>query len=197
MRCRPVRRCGSSKARGFTLLELSLAMAVAGILVALLVAAWLQANRSGTRSAQEAAEDRAALELTRTLRTLVEGAQWSTSSHLPQGTLRWEVAPQAFTLWSKAALGLPGPGRWQLRVQGTALEATVEDAQGGGTLQRRWEGVSDFRIDVAQRRVEGPGEQLEWLTADRWDPALPFRPVAVRMTWLTTQGQTRWVTSWP
>lgn len=191
-----MRRYGFSRARGFTLLELSLAMAVAGILVALLVAVWLQASRAGARSAQEAAEDRAALDLTRTLQTLVEGAQWSISSHLPQGALRWEIAPGAFTLWSKAASGLAGPGRWQLRVQGNVLEATVEDAQGAGIVQRRWDGVADVQIEVAQRRVEGTGEQLEWVTTDRWEPALPFRPVAVRITWLTPQGQTRWVTSW-
>lgn len=192
-----MRRCESSRARGFTLLELSLAMAVAGILVALIVAAWLQVNRAGMRDAQEAADDRATLEMARLLQALVNGTQWSTSSHLPMGTLRWEASPKTFALWSTTTEGMPGPGRWRLSNLGTALEASVEDAQGGGLLQRRWEGVADLRVDVAQRRVEGSGEQLEWLTVDRWDPSTPFRPVAVRITWLTSQGQSRWVSSWP
>lgn len=171
-------------------------MAVAGILVALLVAAWLQATRAGTRGAQEAAEDRAEAELGRMLHAVLEGAQWSVNSHLPQGVMRWEAGPGAFSLWSRAADGLPGPARWRVWVTGNGLDASVEDAQGQGARQRHWQGVMDLRLEVVQQKVEGPGDSMVWITPNQWDPAIPFRPVALRITWLTIKGQMRTVTSW-
>jgi prepilin-type N-terminal cleavage/methylation domain-containing protein len=191
-----MRRCASSRDRGFTLLELSLAMAVAGVLVALLVAAWLQANREGVRYAREVAEDRSTREMERWLEAMVNGAQWSASSHLPQGSMRWEAAPRAFSLWSREGAGLPGPARWHLTAEGGGLDIFIEDAQGEGTRHRRWEGVADLRLDLAQRRVEGTGERMDWFTVDQWDGALPFRPAAIRVTWLTAKGEMRWVTAW-
>ena len=174
--------------RGFTLLELSLAMAVAGLLVALLVAAWVQANREGLRRTAEAEAFRRREALRTRLLGVAQDALWTSASHLPQGALPWRSQAGAITFWSRQAGGRPGPGRWQWSVQGNAMEAQVEDVGGGGAAAERWEGVTDLRIWVAQRQVALEGEGLAWIGLDQWDPGLPFRPLGLRLQWRRSDG---------
>ena len=192
-----MRRCAFPKREGFTLLELSIAMSVAGVLVALLVAAWVQACREGIRISGEAAHNRSGVEMARQLQHLLESAVWSATSIQPQGVLKWESGPRYFTMWSRDAGGMPGPARWRIACDGRKLVAQAEDPMGQAGIPRVLDGIADLRLDVAQQRVDSAGESLSWISPENWDPSQPFRPVAFRIRWLTTAGDAQWVEAWP
>lgn len=192
-----MRHCGSASAKGFTLLELTLALAVSGLLVTLLVGAWIQAARAGVLGSREASELRGEVELERLAMEMVEGAIWTSSSHLPQGALPWSQQGREITFWSRVGRGdIPGPARWRLESADNKLVMSAEDAQGIANWHRIFEGPQGLQMELAQRIVTTGGEQVAWGPVNNWDPALPFRPLGVRLRWKSIAGVDREATAW-
>ncbi|GEM_PF-6457633 len=176
-----MRRCGFPERRGFTLLEMTLAIAASGMVVALLVAVWIQAVRAGERSALEAAEARSRADLLEVIRAVAEGAQWQSNSHLPQGTPRWEGGPGRALLWSRDCRGQgPGPSCWEFALRpGVGLDVQATDPGGAVLWRRQWPAVTGFSWAVCQDRMDTGGENFGWIPVGEWEPAVPFRPQAI------------------
>ncbi|WP_306591283.1 hypothetical protein [Geothrix sp. 21YS21S-4] len=183
--------------RGFTLLELTVALASAALLVALLVGVWLQVVRSAEKQAHDAEVSRTRAELHRTLESVVAGAQWTANSQAPQGSLVWEQGEGKLVLWSREGLGrFAGPTRWWFQCDAEGLQAVVEDPQEGGRVIRRWSGVRRVQLECCRVESGLEGETIRWLPFDQWDVAWPFRPVGLRLVVEDASGLSWKVVSW-
>lgn len=194
-----MRRSGSCPSlRGFTLLELSFALAVSGVLVALLVGVWIQVFRTSAAVSQEALRLRERRARLQDLQGILDGAQWTATSLAPQGGMAWSGAEGRIQLWSRDSRGgSPGPVLWTLDWQvPSGLQSRWQDPQGGttGELARDAEEPVELRLEALEELVSPEGEELRWVRIQDWMPGLPFRPLGLRLGVRFEDGERRWLT---
>lgn len=176
-------RCSGSCRNGFTLLEMVLALLCSGILVAALVAVWIQVVRTSTATALESAVQSRRETLQRRMVRLASSLRWTPTSHLPQGTLPWRATGTSIRFWSGESFGTaPGPVSWVFEEQGGTWTARRED-QGSSPDLLPLEDVAEFRLESLRGETGAAGERVQWIPLEAWDPALPFRPLAFRFRW--------------
>ena len=179
-----------TRPRGFTLIELSVALAITG-LVALLVYATADAGYDTKRRLDLS---RRSLQSARAMRILLQDALRNARPAARIGdtvfTLEKRQGPDgepADRLSFVTAGGLAPLARgrdWLVRVEpssgGVAFSALPLDGSRGGRFVGRLEGVTGLRV-----RVKQPGLDTAWV--DRW--ALPSSvPRAVELTYWTAAG---------
>lgn len=172
-----------TRIRGFTLLEMVLALAVTGLLVGVLVGAWVHVLRAASRAEQESREARERQDFRNRLARLLEGLVWSGNSLAPQGTLPIEQQSGRLSFWSREAFGqAPGPVRWVLvwnAEQG--LQARIEDPQVGNLPGFEARTMDSLRLEALQTEIQLGGERVQWVGPESIDPGQPFRPQAFRL----------------
>lgn len=185
-----MRSCASCPERGFTLMEMVLALAVTGLLVGVLVGAWVQVVRTASRAEQEAREERDREISSTRLTRLLDGIAWSGQSLTPQGTLRIELEGERLSFWSRESLGqAPGPVRWILEAgAGRGLRAWIEDPQVGVLPGFEAPELDSLRFEVLLGEIQTNGENLQWTSPQPIVQGSPFRPLAFRIL-LGRQGQ--------
>lgn len=176
-------RCSGSCRNGFTLLEMVLALLCSAILVAALVAVWIQVVRTSTATALESAAQSRQVTLQRRMVRLASSLRWTPTSHLPQGALPWRAAGTSIQVWSGESFGTaPGLAAWVFEEHGGAWTARgTEDNSSLDLLPM--EDVAEFRLELLRGETGAAGERVEWIPLETWDPALPFRPLAFRFRW--------------
>lgn len=173
------------RSQGFTLLELTLALACSGLLVGALVTIWVQVIRTTTASSVESVAQGQKRDLHRQLQRLVSTLQWTPSSHLPQGVLAWGASETGFMVWSKESFGAsPGPVRWTFQIQDGVWMGQWEDPTPGaeGGRQGLWPlaGVAELRLELLKGELSTQAEQVQWVDFKAWDPSQIFRPLGFR-----------------
>jgi prepilin-type N-terminal cleavage/methylation domain-containing protein len=174
----------SPSVRGFTLLEMVIALTISGILVTLVVSVWLQVIRASTQITLEVVQLRERESQRRALCRILEGIQWSSTSLASQGGLPWQTRGNAVAFWSRETLGrFPGPGLWIIEPNGNAQCCDPD----GGFGDVRWSELQTLRLEVLFYRATIEGEQLDWIAPSSWEPGSPFRPIGLRF-WITWKG---------
>ncbi len=184
-----MRSCASSNNRGFTLLELVVAMACSAILVALLASVWIQMMRTSTAVMGEAAQHRGREAERRDLQRLLLNLRWSPTSLAPGGALPWEASPGRISVWSGESAGQSaGPVRWTLEARPEGVSARIADPLGPSPVAPVWSQVQDLRLEALLDALQEGGEEARWTALSGWDAARPFRPAALRL-WIRWKGQ--------
>lgn len=178
-----------SKKNGFTLLEMMLAISVSGVLVALIVGAWIQTIRSSTSVETELKSARDRQTEMDLLQGILEGAKWTSTSLTPQGTLRWEGRAQGFSMWSNKSFGnAPGPIAWVFAPDPSgAFGASGADPRTPATPSWTLDlhQVEQIDLEVLRAEVLSGEDHLQWVRLTAWEPTVPFRPLGLRLriTW--------------
>ena len=184
-----MRSSALSHNRGFTLLELVVAMTCSAILVALLVTVWIQMMRVSVTVMGETAVLRERETERRGLQRLLQGARWSATSLAPGGALPWQTAPGRLVIWNSESGGQSaGPVQWTLESRPEGLAVQILDPLGPGPTAPAWPQVQSLRLEVLASSLETQGEELKWVDPSQWQIARPFRPVAIRL-WVRWRGQ--------
>ncbi len=180
-----MRSCASRPPRpsGFTLLEMVLAMACTGILVALLVTVFIQMTRTSTAVMAEAAQQRRQDKAQRDLEALLAGLRWRGDSISGDSGLPWTAAEGRWAVWSSETFGQgPGPERWMLESRPDGLTGQGSDPTGlTPPVERRWEEVQALRIEGLRGPLAEGVDEARWTDLAQWDPRQPFKPLALRL----------------
>lgn len=172
---------GAGHGRGFTLLEMVLAMACTALIVSVLVAVWIQVMKTSVDSAKEAADARRKGEEHAVIWRMLRSVRWSPESLNPGGSLPWADEPGRLSLWSDDSESrAPGPVRWTLQ-------------SGSGGMNIEWAGLADSGMapqkaiwpDVVQVRMDvlamAPAGDPIWSNLSDLPAGSTFRPSGFRL----------------
>lgn len=177
------------KKNGFTLLEMMLAISVSGVVVALIVGAWIQTIRSSESIENELKGQKDLQRETDFMQGILDEAKWTSTSTVPQGTLHWEASGSGFSMWSRKSFGnAPGPVAWRFG-PGPSGEFIGTGTDPRSPAIPSWvidlHQIERIDLEVLRSEVISGGDSLQWIALTAWEPTVPFRPLGLRfrITW--------------
>ncbi len=182
--------------RGFTLLEAVVALAITAVLVSLLVGVWLQVLGTARQTSQETRNHRRREQIRRELVALLEGAQFSPTSHTPNGRFPWQASALEVNFWSRETLGgAPGPGAWRLTFTPQGCQGALTSERFAQASAHAWEGLVGLQVEALMRTPEN--QAIVWVPLAQWPAEHPFRPLALKWGIRWAQDPTiDWVQQW-